>query len=226
MLCDNVRNAYRSALNVSCLPPFWELKLTFCLCHSLILFILYFPRATPVHLSHVKAEVPTFRTALFVVAACVIHAVVAAIFSFTIVLAYPSQRQLGANLLGIMAAIFTSTQYFPQIYTTFKLKRAGSLSIPMMCMQTPGGFIWAASLAARLGPEGWSTWGLFTITATMQGIVLIMAVYYEYINPWKEPIDLEPDTQVEGYRTFGDGEVVNGDNTVSSEREPLLRASG
>lgn len=96
----------------------------------------------------------------------------------------------------------------------------------MMCMQTPGGFIWAASLAARLGPEGWSTWGLFTLTASMQGIVLAMAVYYEYINPQKEPINLEPERQAEGYHTVGDAEAVNGDShPLPSEREPLLRAS-
>jgi len=49
----------------------------------------------------------------------------------------------------------------------------------MMCMQTPGGFLFAGSLFARLGWAGWSSWGIFVLTATMQGILLYMAIYYE-----------------------------------------------
>lgn len=49
----------------------------------------------------------------------------------------------------------------------------------MMCIQTPGGFLFAASLYARLGPKGWSTWAIYLLTALMQGCVLVLAVYYE-----------------------------------------------
>jgi hypothetical protein len=49
----------------------------------------------------------------------------------------------------------------------------------MMCIQTPGGFVFAGSLFARLGWAGWSSWGIFVLTATMQGILLSLAIYYE-----------------------------------------------
>ena len=49
----------------------------------------------------------------------------------------------------------------------------------MMCIQTPGGFLFAASLYMRLGMEGWSTWAIYLLTATMQGAVLCLGVYYE-----------------------------------------------
>jgi hypothetical protein len=49
----------------------------------------------------------------------------------------------------------------------------------MMCIQTPGGFVFTISLYLRLGWAGWSTWGIFLLTACMQGILLIMALYYE-----------------------------------------------
>lgn len=84
-----------------------------------------------------------------------------------------------ANFLGVMATVLAGIQYIPQIYTTYTLKHVGSLSIPMMCIQTPGGLLFAASLFARLGWEGWSTWVIYLLTAAMQGSVLAMGVYYE-----------------------------------------------
>lgn len=52
----------------------------------------------------------------------------------------------------------------------------------MMCIQTPGSLVFAASLAARLGKEGWSSWGVFLVTACFQGALLSMAVYFEYFG--------------------------------------------
>lgn len=52
----------------------------------------------------------------------------------------------------------------------------------MMCIQTPGSLIWAASLAARKGWSGWSIWGVLVVTACLQGTLLIMAIYFEYFG--------------------------------------------
>ena len=89
--------------------------------------------------------------------------------------------------MGLMAAALAAVQYIPQIYTTYHLKHVGSLSIPMMCIQTPGGFLFAGSLFARLGWGGWSSWGIFLLTAIMQGILLGMAIYYELHAKHHEP---------------------------------------
>lgn len=51
-----------------------------------------------------------------------------------------------------------------------------------MCIQTPGSFVWAASLAARVGKEGWSTWGLYLVTGALQGGLLGMGVWFEFRN--------------------------------------------
>lgn len=56
----------------------------------------------------------------------------------------------------------------------------------MMCFQTPGSLVWAASLAARVGREGWSTWGVYLLTACLQGTLLVMAVYFEYLGSRKK----------------------------------------
>ena len=54
-----------------------------------------------------------------------------------------------------------------------------SLSIPMMCIQTPGSFVFAASLAMRLGSSGWSAWGVYIVTGCLQGCLLFMGIKFE-----------------------------------------------
>jgi hypothetical protein len=78
-----------------------------------------------------------------------------------------------------MATVLAAIQYLPQIWMTWNLGHVGSLSIPMMLIQTPGSFVWSGSLAARLGLAGWSTWGVFLVTGCLQGCLLIMGIYFE-----------------------------------------------
>ena len=168
LLLYNVRLLFKSfAAEVTDLPP------------SLMLFLVFFPRATAfVPPEEVKSR-PSYRTALIVTATAVGHALILAVLTTMLGAIAPEYLQAYANVLGLCAAVLTSIQYFPQIWTTWKMGRVGSLSIPMMCIQTPGGFLWSASLAARLGWDGWSAWGIYLITATMQGILLIMGIIFE-----------------------------------------------
>lgn len=125
---------------------------------------------------------PSFRTAVSVAAICVIHALLTAIISLYITLAKPHHLQSWANFLGILSTVLAVIQYFPQIYTTYVLKRVASLSIPMMCIQTPGSFVWAASLAARFGASGWSAWGVYVVTGTLQGTLLGMGIWFDILG--------------------------------------------
>jgi hypothetical protein len=134
------------------------------------------------------------------------------ILSCVFVWAAPAHLQAWANFLGVFSTILASIQYFPQIYTTYQLKRVGSLSIPMMCIQTPGSFVWSASLAARLGSAGWSAWGVYLVTGTLQGTLLVMGSYFEY-NHWKQEKDLLEHRTAEG----------NGTAREPDERTSLLR---
>ncbi|KAL3469830.1 hypothetical protein BJX99DRAFT_240592 [Aspergillus californicus] len=151
----------------------------------LTLFIWFFPRETPLSPPAAAREGPTYRTALVVAGICICHAVIMLIVTLAVGFRQPSSLQPWSNFCGITAAILASIQYFPQIYTTLQLRCVGSLSIPMMCIQTPGALIWAGSLAARLGSEGWSTWGILIITACLQGTLLALAVFFEYLGPNK-----------------------------------------
>ena len=57
-----------------------------------------------------------------------------------------------------------------------------------MCIQSPGSFVWVGSLAARLGWEGWSTWGIYLVSGILQGILLTMSIYFE-VRDWKRRKD-------------------------------------
>lgn len=173
--------------------------------YSLLLFLIYFPRATSSVNPTTSAETenepngnenvgddekqPSYSTAVIVSIICLVHAVIVLIVSLAVAIKHPSNLQTWANILGIMSAVLASIQYFPQIWTTFRLQKVGSLSIPMMCIQTPGSLVWAASLAQRLGAEGWSAWGVYVITALLQGTLLSMGIYFEYLGPKKDIIE-------------------------------------
>lgn len=159
--------------------------------YSFFLFLIFFPRATP-PTAHPEDddEVPSPRTALAVATLSISHAVIVAILSLYFIFARPLHLQDWANFLGIFSTVLATIQYLPQIYTTFKLKRVGSLSIPMMCIQTPGSFVWAASLAARLGKSGWSVWGLYMVTGCLQGTLLFMGSYFEIMHRKREKQEL------------------------------------
>lgn len=135
-----------------------------------------------------------------------------------LVACYPHLLQAYANVLGILATVLASIQYFPQIYTTWRLKHVGSLSIPMMCIQTPGSFVWAGSLAARVGWEGWSTWGLYVVTGILQGIVLGLGIFYELRNRrTRDETENGGETPSEGEET-----VIDEEPDSTSEDTPLL----
>lgn len=159
---------------------------------------------------------PSFRTALAVAAISLVHAVVIVILSTYFVIAHQNYLQAWANFLGVFATVLSSIQYLPQIYTTYLLKRVGSLSIPMMCIQTPGSVVFAASLAARLGTEGWSAWSVYLVTGFLQGTLLILAVYYELRESQRPKAQVdEADPQT------ADSDAVD----TSSEQTPLLRSA-
>lgn len=159
----------------------------------MLLFIRFFPRGSLLKAkSGDLSEQSDYRQALTVVALCVIHAVLSILISVFIYYLQPQLILWWAGFLGLQATILTSVQYFPQIWMTYRLKHIGSLSIPMMCIQTPGGFVLAASMYARLGPSGWSQWCIYLAVASCQGVLLVMAIYYEYFTAKKPPLEDVP----------------------------------
>lgn len=153
-----------------------------CFGFILVLFLVFFrydDATVPISEDEIRNDQPRWQTAVLVASTCLVHGLVVIVVTAVLAAVAPQALSGWANTLGLMAALLAAVQYLPQIYTTYHLKHVGSLSIPMMCMQTPGGLLFSASLFARLGWAGWSSWGIFLLTAIMQGILLSMAVYYE-----------------------------------------------
>lgn len=186
--------------------------------HSLLLFLNFFPRATSHRpLSHTAS---THRLALSVTLVCLLHLFLTILVSVMVLYFAPAHLSTLAAILGILATILAAIQYLPQIYTTWRLQKVGSLSIPMMCIQTPGSFVWVASLAARLGWAGWSTWGIYAATGCLQGVLLVMAIGFE-IREWRKRKSDEGATQIDGHAN-----VAGHDREQIDERTRLLAAEG
>ena len=88
-----------------------------------------------------------------------------------------------------------------------------------MCIQTPGSFLWAGSLAARVGWEGWSTWFVYVVTGILQGCVLGMGILYDLRNR-KTRNQLSDEDNVDGENQRG--QEHDGQASPSHETTPLL----
>jgi len=180
-------------------------------CFSLImfLFLIFFP--TPGPEDHVPSSPPqaSWKDALVVVLTSVAHFVVVAIISIVFQLWYPNLLQAWATILGLCAALLACIQYIPQLWTTWRLQHVMSLSIPMMCIQTPGSFVFATSLAIRLGAGGWSAWGVYIVTGLLQGCLLFMGIKFELRDRQKRRLAEQradaDDTSEEYSALLGDG---------------------
>lgn len=86
-----------------------------------------------------------------------------------------------ATIFGIISAGLIIVKYIPQLYTTFRNKASGSLSIVTMLIQTPGGLILTLCLFFLASTE-WTTWISFLTALILQGCVLMLCVYYDYIK--------------------------------------------
>lgn len=184
-----------------------------CFTVIMFLFLIFFPREKSME-TPTGQPAPSYRVALGVMVVSVVHAFITAIMSAIIVYVYPGSSQRYAEVMGVIATVLSAIQYFPQLRETWRLKTVGSLSIPMMCIQTPGAFLWAGSLAARSGWEGWSLWSIYLVAGVLQGILLAMAITFELrIRSQRKASTAENDSIAEDSPTRAD----------ASEETPLLR---
>ncbi|CUS12132.1 unnamed protein product [Tuber aestivum] len=179
-------NCFAASLGVAQVGAQW-----ICFGVILLLFLIYFPRDVIAAPATSRFSMPKTQSALTTAVLCVVHLVVVAVLTFYFSLlsppaSYPTRSDTSvspqltswANFLGIQSTVLASLQYLPQLYTTWALKHVGSLSIPMMCIQTPGSFVWAISLASREGTK-WSSWITYVVTGVLQGVLLAMCIMWE-----------------------------------------------
>lgn len=193
---------------------------------SLVLFLIFFRfDDADVPEEELSGKAPSWHTAVFVGLLCLLHGLIIIVLTGIFATAYKEYLGFWADFLGVMSATLAAVQYLPQIWTTYRLKHVGSLSIPMMCIQTPGGYLFAFNLYLRLGWEGWSSWGIFLLTATMQGCLLVLAIFYELRN--RQPDEPEEgdawspeSTRPNPIRTYSEGwqDGLPGPYTAHPER--------
>ncbi|KAK9472373.1 uncharacterized protein V1510DRAFT_417323 [Dipodascopsis tothii] len=138
----------------------------------LVLFLMYYPRTGAQKYNEAVVASAVAGVHFFATAATglYVHAIARGRPESTAVETY-------AGLLGLEGAAITMIQYFPQIFTTLRLRSAGSLSMYTLIMQSPGGFLWAYSLAAREG-TAWSSWMPYFVAAVMQSVLLVICIVY------------------------------------------------
>lgn len=147
-----------------------------CTCAIMILvLVIVFTRGS------LKQDREEYKRIIHVGRLVLIHGVALVI---QIIIAFTTNRSVLLSLAqinGLMSTLLTVIKYVPQIVTTYKLKHPGTLSIGMMCIQTPGGFIFTATLFFTKGSH-WSSWVSYLVAALLQGTLLLLCIYYEYIN--------------------------------------------
>jgi uncharacterized protein with PQ loop repeat len=181
-------NCFSASMGVAQVGLQWA-----CFAIILALFLIYLPRGSALEIPNSSATPP--KVAVGITLASVAHFMVMAGATFYLSLLTAREESVvvnggspqlqpsaalvkWANFLGVQSTLLASIQYVPQLYTTWRLKHVGSLSIPMMCIQTPGSFVWALSLAMREGTR-WSSWATYVVTGCLQGALLVMCVMFE-----------------------------------------------
>jgi len=187
----------------------------------LVLYMIYYPphlkyavASIDTHdmrgIQHVKTNVKTdnWRLSITLSWAVAIHmAFITAVTFFLLTSTKPSpegaeahnaQIAMWATFLGVSSAVLAAIQYCPQIYHTLRLRLVGALSIPMMCIQSPGSALMVLSIALRPGTD-WTSWIMFAVSGIMQAILLIMCIAWKlrqrrlHIDDFGHPIPLNAD---------------------------------
>ncbi|KAG6845053.1 hypothetical protein H0H87_001390 [Tephrocybe sp. NHM501043] len=187
--------------------------------HSLVLYIIYYPP----HLKYITSDVdthdsrppvpiktpirsPEWRLSIILAWVVAIHMGFITFTTFLLLLTTPTSSSPAAPLphvlerwatfLGVSSAMLAAIQYAPQLVHTYKAKLVGALSIPMMCIQSPGAVLMVISIALRPGTDWTSTykpsylrcklhspippvgWITFAVSGIMQGSLLVMCIVF------------------------------------------------
>ncbi|TFY53910.1 hypothetical protein EVG20_g9917 [Dentipellis fragilis] len=182
-----------------------------------------------------------------------IHIIFITFVTFFLLLTHPidpsgeiRSRQLSiwATFLGVTSGILAAMQYAPQLAHTYRHKVVGALSIPMMLIQSPGGFIMVLSIALRPGTN-WTSWIQFLVAAMMQAGLLVMCIFWKFrqqrlhIDDFGHPLpsaDVPPSPNVvrgpeqdvpvqEAVEDAVEGSILETPVPEADERMPLLNKS-
>jgi len=84
-----------------------------------------------------------------------------------------------AQVLGIASSLLMVFQWAPQIYTTWKLKSQGSLSLGMLLLQIPGALL-VVVYQGILNEADFTTWVPYLLGGMEQVVLVLMVIVYKY----------------------------------------------
>jgi len=163
-----------------------------CFTLILVLYMIYYPphlkyiiaEISPVpgaSPAHIQTNVRTDEWQISVLLAWAVffHMAFTTFVTFLLLITgTPHQRDIWATFLGTFAATSTVIQYAPQLERTYRAKLVGALSIPTMCIQTPGSVLMVTSVALRPGTN-WTSWITFAMSGILQGALLAMCLVWK-----------------------------------------------
>lgn len=89
----------------------------------------------------------------------------------------------------------------------------------MMCIQTPGAFVFAYSLGSREGTN-WTSWITFLVAGVMQGSLLLLCIIWRSRERREERSRRAQEREIGGEEVIGDHPLDRAD-----ERTSLLNSS-
>jgi len=95
-----------------------------------------------------------------------------------------------ARTLGLISAVLMIVQWTPQIYTTVKLKSAGSLSVTMILLQLPGALLVVFFQGVVNGAD-FTTWAPYIFGAIQMAILVALIFAFKLRDRARSPEDGE-----------------------------------
>ncbi|GLB40051.1 putative protein with repeated motif present between transmembrane helices in cystinosin, yeast ERS1p, mannose-P-dolichol utilization defect 1, and other hypothetical proteins [Lyophyllum shimeji] len=219
----------------------------------LVLYLIYYPQhlkyaeidvdshdtRPPVHIkTPVKSD--NWRLSIILAWVVAIHMAFITFITFLLLLTtatlvdpkapLPEPLASWATFLGVSSALLAAIQYAPQLAHTYRAKLVGALSIPMMCIQTPGALLMILSIALRPGTD-WTSWITFAVAGIMQGSLLIMCIVFTIrqrrlgVDEFGNPL---PDSQARSqhYQLHDSGDDLGVPGLVTNEEEDPVAVRG
>jgi len=147
------------------------------------LFVVYY-RTTPFYdetlQSRVRGKWITIIVFITIIVLSIILAIICGVLYYDIHLRGTVLANI-AQALGIISSILMIVQWAPQIYTTYKMRSPGNLSILMLLLQMPGALL-VMFFQAILNSADVTTWAPYAFLFVEQLILVVMCSIFNIQN--------------------------------------------
>jgi len=150
-----------------------------CLIAFFIIFLIYLP-IHPTETQSRTDKIKQKRLAWVIFTLCIFCGVFSSVLGAVLYYKFNLSSSVlvqYAAALGWISAACIIIQYSPQIYTTLKMKSAGSLSVLMLLLQMPGALI-IIFFQGVLNGASYTTWAPYVFQAIQQLILIVICIVY------------------------------------------------